>query len=165
MEIWLWVMVAAVIALVLFTRAARKAAGSKENAKAVAAGSPRRRPLLSEREKAMHHRLTQTLPDRVILAQVSFGALLTARARAVRNSFDRKIADFVVCDKAFQVLAVIELDDASHKGKAARDEARDALLTQVGYRVLRYSQVPDIDRVLADFPADERSPLVQAPGS
>ena len=99
----------------------------------------------------MYNRLVQSLPDLVVLAQVSFGALLTARAYAARNTFDRKIADFVVFDRGFQVLAVIELDDSSHKGKEARDAQRDALLTQAGYRVLRYPRIPDIDRVKADF--------------
>ena len=99
----------------------------------------------------MHNRLTQSLPDFVVLAQVSFGALLTAKTYAARNRFDRKIADFVICDKAFQVIAVVELDDASHKGKRAQDSDRDALLIQAGYRVLRYDNVPDIDKVKADF--------------
>ncbi|MCD2511884.1 DUF2726 domain-containing protein [Comamonas endophytica] len=151
MKTLLWVVVVAVIALVFFIRAAKKAAGSAEGGKAGPTEQPRRRQLLSEREQAMHHRLSQSLPELVILSQVSFGALLTARAYAVRNTFDRKTADFVVCDKAFQVLAVIELDDAGHKGKAARDGARDAMLVQAGYRVLRYANIPDIDRIRDDF--------------
>jgi very-short-patch-repair endonuclease len=57
----------------------------------------------------------------------------------------------VVCDKAFQVLAVIELDDASHKGKTDKDAARDAMLVSAGYRVLRYPNIPDLDRVRSDF--------------
>ena len=144
---WVVVLVLTVIALFLFVRAAKNAAGGKR----YPAEQPRRRQLLSQREQAMHHRLLQALPERVVLAQVSFGALLTARARAVRNTFDRKIVDFVVCDKAFQVLAVIELDDASHRGKAAKDSARDRLLVQAGYRVVRYPHIPDIDRVRSDF--------------
>ena len=51
----------------------------------------------------------------------------------------------MVCDKAFQVLATVKLDD-SHWGRKARDTARDLLLTAAGYRVLRYSRIPDIDR-------------------
>ena len=79
-------------------------------------------------------------------AQVSLGALLSSRSRASRNTFDRKITDFVVCDKAFQVLAVAELD-SSNWGS----EARDLLLTAAGYRVLRYSRISNIERVQADF--------------
>ena len=91
--------------------------------------------------------------------------VLTARAYATRNTFDRKVADFVVCDKSFQVLAVIELDDASHKGKADKDAARDAMLANAGYRVLRYPNVPDIDRVRGDFvlPAPSQPVRVQQP--
>lgn len=70
----------------------------------------------------------------------------------MRNTFDRKRADFVICEKSFKVVAIVELDDSSHDGKKARDEKRDAkLLTTAGYRVLRYRGIPDIDRVQADF--------------
>ncbi|MOA41717.1 hypothetical protein D3C78_1637080 [compost metagenome] len=67
----------------------------------------------------------------------------------------------MVCDKAFQVLAVIELDDASHKGKTDKDAARDAMLVAAGYRVLRYPNIPDIDRVRGDFLGNE--PTAPAP--
>lgn len=152
MKTLMFLLVVAFVAWVLFAKAAKKV-----SAQAGAAESPRRRQLLSEREQAMHNRLVQVLPDLVVLAQVSFSALLTARAYAVRNTFDRKTADFVVCDKAFQVLAVIELDDASHKAKAGKDAARDAMLANAGYRVLRYPNIPDIDRVRSDFRAAEPS--------
>ena len=164
MKTLLWVLVIAVIALSFFVWSAKKAAGSAENGKGKSNEPPRRRQLMTEREQAMHNRLTHALPDLVVLAQVSFAALLTARAYATRNTFDRKTADFVVCDKAFQVLAVIELDDASHKGKAAKDDARDAMLTAVGYRVLRYPKIPDIDRVRSDFlPAETSMPAPVPP--
>lgn len=112
---------------------------------------PKRRRLLTEREEAMHNRLTQALPNAIVLAQVSFGALLSATSRPVRNRFDRKIADFVICNRAFQVVVVIELDDASHRGKEEKDAARDAMLKEAGYRVLRYPNIPDIDKVRSDM--------------
>jgi very-short-patch-repair endonuclease len=99
----------------------------------------------------MYNRLVQTLPDLVVLPQVSFGALLTARTRAARSSFSRKIADFVVCDRSFKVVAVVALGDKNSKGKSQRDLDRDALLVEAGYRVLRYPRVPDVGRVEADF--------------
>jgi len=64
-----------------------------------------------------------------------------------RARFNRKVADFVVATKAFEVLAVIELDDASHKGREVQDSQRDALLERAGYRVLRFRNVPDVDAV------------------
>ncbi|MCO5356445.1 DUF2726 domain-containing protein [Acidovorax kalamii] len=126
---------------------------SKKNKGGGTGERPRRKAPLTDREQAMFNRLVQALPERVVLAQVSFSALLTARAYAVRNTFDRKVADFVICDAAFQVIAVVELDDSSHKGRAKEDAARDALLTDAGYRVVRYPRVPDIEQVKADFAA------------
>jgi len=111
----------------------------------------RREPALTANEQAMYNRLAQALPDLIVLAQVSFGALLNAKSQATRNTFDRKIADFVVCDRAFQVLTVVELDDSSHKGKEEQDASRDSLLTKAGYRVLRYPRIPDIDQVQRDL--------------
>lgn len=119
---------------------------------------PRRKMPLTDREQAMFNRLTQSLPDSVVMPQVAFSALLTARARQTRNTFDRKVADFVICDRAFQVLAIVELDDKSHAGKEARDARRDQILSDSGYRVIRYPNVPDIDRVRADLTPPPSTP-------
>lgn len=134
---------ALVVLIVLVTLA--RGLGTKTSRK------PSAKRLLTDREQAMHNRLTQSLPNMVVLAQVSFGALLKSKDQAVRNTFDRKIADFVVCDKAFRVQAIIELDDSSHRNRQRQDQARDALLTGAGYRVLRYPNVPDILEVQRAF--------------
>ncbi|MEH0165556.1 DUF2726 domain-containing protein [Roseateles microcysteis] len=109
-----------------------------------------KRPL-TEREQAMFFRLSQAMPDTLVLAQVAFSALLDTKDRPTRATFDRKVADFVVCSKAFEVLAVVELDDSSHKNRAAADAARDTLLAKAGYRVLRFKNVPDTADVLKAF--------------
>lgn len=112
---------------------------------------PKARAPLTPREQAMYNRLVQTLPDLVVLPQVSFGALLTARTRAARSSFSRKIADFVVCDRSFKVVAVVELGDKGNGKRKSPREDKHALLIEAGYRVLRYPRVPDVGRVEADF--------------
>ena len=136
------------VGLLVFVLAARKKAAQNRSG---FVDRPKARPPLTAREQAMYNRLVQTLPDLVVLPQVSFGALLTARTRAARSSFSRKIADFVVCDRSFKVVAVVALGDKSSKGRSQRDLDRDALLLQAGYRVLRYPRVPDVGRVEADF--------------
>lgn len=149
-----WMLIAGflIVLMVIAALTQKSGVGSSEK--------PRRRWLLSKNEAAMYHRLVQTLPDKVIFSQVSFGALLTARSTATRNRFDRKIADFVVCDKALQVLAVIELDDSSHRGKEGKDAARDKLLQDAGYRVIRYPRIPNAEKVTADFaPAAKPEPV------
>jgi very-short-patch-repair endonuclease len=112
----------------------------------------RKKPVLSQREQGMYFRLSSTFPQHVVLSQVSFSALITSARWETRNQFNRKFADFVLCTKSFQVLAVIELDDSSHKGREVEDEDRDSWLTTAGYRVVRYANIPDTAELLADFP-------------
>lgn len=148
MNTFLFMVFLLAIGLLVFAAVARKRSSQSTSS---FVDKPKARPPLTAREQAMYNRLVQTLPDLVVLPQVSFGALLTARTRAARSSFSRKIADFVVCDRAFKVVAVIELGDKSRKGQSQEDSERDVLLMDAGYRVLRYKRVPDIDRVEADF--------------
>lgn len=119
---------------------------------------------LTRNEQAMYFRLQGALPDLIVLSQVSFGALLSASSMAVRNTFDRKRADFVICEKSFKVVAIVELDDSSHDGKKARDEKRDAQLKTAGYRVLRYRGIPDIDRAQKDFAPPPPPPILGQEG-
>lgn len=132
-----WVAVLAAVALGLVTwlkqRSRRETSGEIAKAKAP----------LTEREQPMYFRLKETFPEHVVLAQVAFSALLIARTKSCRNTFDRKVADFVLCSKSFTVIAVIELDDSSHKGRDREDNARDALLKGAGYRVLRFKSLPN----------------------
>ena len=98
---------------------------------------------LTPREQSMFFRLQAAFPEQIVLAQVAMSALLRTRTVRSRATFDRKVIDFVVCSKAFEPLLVIELDDASHARKAEKDVARDAMLRQAGYRVLRFGNIPD----------------------
>ncbi len=112
-----------------------------------ASGDIRPRKLLTDREQAMYFRLKQAFPDAVVLCQVSFSALLTAKDQPTRSTFNRRVADFVLTSKAFEVMAIIELDDASHRGREVHDDKRDSLLQRAGYRVLRFKNVPNVDDV------------------
>src|ERR1700709_1453618 len=64
------------------------------------------RPLMTPNEIEFYGRLITTLPHFHVFPQVSFGALMTHTGMLaerdmwrVRASFDRKIADYVVCDR------------------------------------------------------------------
>jgi very-short-patch-repair endonuclease len=111
--------------------------------------APRRRLPMSKTEQAMYLRLREAFPEHVVLAQVALSSLLTARHRRTRNTFDRKVADFVLCTKAFEVLAVFELDDLSHRDNTDANAAKDGLLTDAGYAVLRFKTAPDVEAIRA----------------
>jgi hypothetical protein len=104
----------------------------------------RRKPLLTTNEAVFSHRLQRALPRFHVFPQVSFSAFLTDDGQlsgkaqwAVRAKFDRKIADFVICDReALRVVALIELDDRMHTAQA--DRQRDALTNAAGYKTIRY---------------------------
>lgn len=107
--------------------------------------------VLTMNEQPTFNRLREALPGYIVLAQVAFSALITTKGQATRNRFNRKVADFVVLDKAYNVVAIIELDDSSHKGKEDKDANRDKMLEEAGYKVIRYKRTPDLDKVKADF--------------
>lgn len=115
-----------------------------------------RNPIKSKRVLTMNEqptflRLKEALPEHHVLAQVSFNAFMTAKGYATRNLFNRKVADFVVLDNKFNVVAIVELDDSSHKGKEGKDAERDALIAEAGYKVIRYQRTPEIEKIKIDF--------------
>ena len=110
-------------------------------------------PPMTRHAQSMFWRLVEAFPapDFVVLAQVSLGALLIAKGGASRYNFAQKRADFVLLSKGFLVLAIIELDDSSRKGKEQKDASRDAMLKSAGYKTVRYRKIPDVERVRADL--------------
>lgn len=110
----------------------------------------RSKHIMTNHEKTMFIEITRCLPECYVFPQVSFNSLITTKAWATRNKFNRKVADFVITNNKFNVLAVIELDDSSHKGKEQKDIDRDKMLKEGGYKVLRYSVMPPKDKLRRD---------------
>lgn len=118
-----------------------------------------RKPLLTPNEAEFFHRLQRALPGFHVFPQVSFAAFLTDDGQlarkaqwAVRAKFDRKIADFVICERGtLKIVAVVELDDRMHDAKA--DRQRDAITKAAGYQTIRYQsrQKPSEAEIAALF--------------
>ncbi len=110
-----------------------------------------KRPLTTP-EQVLYFRLLEALPDQVILAQVQLSRFLEVKnghdVQAWINRINRMSADFVVCAKDASVLAVIEVDDASHDRSVRRDaDARkENALAAAGVRLIRWraTALPDI---------------------
>jgi len=104
----------------------------------------RARAPLSRPEQSLYWRLCEAFPDHIVLAQVAIAQLLEVEKvpnrRAVFNRYRQLVADFVVCTRAFGVVAVIELDDRSHQnsGRADADERKSAVLAAAGLLLLRF---------------------------
>jgi len=117
------------------------------------------RSLMTDNELEFHFRLMKALPEHLIFPQVSMQALIQAFsadrrvAHADRLRIAQQRVDYVVCDPAGQVIAVIELDDRTHDRK--KDAVRDKRLAQAGIRTIRYEskQRPALGKIRADVQA------------
>lgn len=107
--------------------------------------------VITQNEQPTFLRLREALPNHIVLAQVAFSALITSKGYTSRSRFNRKVTDFVVLDKGFNVVAIVELDDSSHRGREQEDAKRDAMLQEAGYTVIRYTRTPEVQQVRADF--------------
>ena len=129
----------AIVTLLLVAAAAVLGRGRKPQ---VAGLKPK--PLFTDNEQSFFHHLEHALPSHRVFPQVAFAAFLTedpALARqtrqALRNKFNRKFADFVVCDRnMLQIVTLIELDDRTHV--ASVDRQRDDLTQAAGYKTIRF---------------------------
>lgn len=114
---------------------------------------------LSQPEQVLYSRLIQALPEHIILAQVQLSQLLGVKKgnnyQAWSNRINRMSADFVVCNKDSSIVAVIELDDATHRREdhQAADAKKDKALASAGVRIVRWQakSIPDIAAIQATF--------------
>ncbi len=142
------ILVIAIVAFVAMTKSNQpKTIESKDNNRTPIKSSY----LMTEHEKTMFKELRQAIPEYYIFPQVSLGAILWTKGQATRNKFNRKIADYVITDQNFNILAVIELDDKSHQGKEQQDAERDSMLKEAGYKVLRYPNMPSKEKLRNDI--------------
>jgi len=114
---------------------------------------------LSQPEQVLYFRLIQALPEHIILAQVQLSRLLGVKKgnnyQAWSNRINRMSADFVVCNKDSSIVAVIELDDVTHKrgNRQAADAKKDRALGSAGIQVVRWQAktIPDLATIQRAF--------------
>lgn len=119
-----------------------------------------KRALLTENEKEFLERLEDAFPGHRIMVQVCMGALMAPAVRgggadylSIRGRFAQKIVDYVVLDGSLEVVALVELDDKTHR--VDKDAERDAMTASAGYVTLRYRsrQKPGPEAIRADLAA------------
>ncbi|MEW6131618.1 MAG: DUF2726 domain-containing protein [Pseudomonadota bacterium] len=151
--ILLLIVVVAVIAILAFLKAKSQGGGADEVWPFYA-----KKPL-SQPEQVLYFRLAQALPEHIVLAQVQLSRLLGVKKgnnyQAWFNRINRMSADFVVCNKDSSIVAVIELDDATHQkeDRQAADAKKDKALSSAGIRVVRWQakSIPDSATIQSTF--------------
>lgn len=111
----------------------------------------KQRAIFNINEQLTYTRLKEILPNYIILAHVSFDALLTTKYYRTRNKYRNMVADFVVLDENQQIKAIIALDDPMVLKRIQPSQYQDALLQMAGYRVIRYDDVPEYAQLRDDF--------------
>jgi hypothetical protein len=130
-----------------------KSDSGSSNEPVLSGKSYKSKPIMTNNEIEFFNRLVQALPDYYVFLQVSLGALLEGNAQdykeknRIRLTFAQKIADYVIYTKNMKPVAIIELDDKTHNQE--KDEKRDAMLVQAGYKIIRFNskKKPSINEI------------------
>ncbi|MCD8465672.1 DUF2726 domain-containing protein [Xylella taiwanensis] len=114
--------------------------------------------VMTDPEQVLYWRLVEALPDRIVLCQVQLSRFLGVRRGHQRHWFNRinqKSADFVVCAKDSSVLAVIELDDATHVRESRRkaDLDKSKAVENAGLLLVRWNvnSIPSVHQIRDAF--------------
>ena len=114
----------------------------------------RQRAVFNSDEQMTFVRLKEILPEANILAHVSFDALLTTKFSHTRRKYEKMFADFVVMDKECNVISIVAVGEVTSLKKMRITKYQDALLLAAGYKVKRYSEVPEYSQLREDFQFD-----------
>jgi very-short-patch-repair endonuclease len=110
---------------------------------------------LSQPEQVLYFRLIEALPEHIILAQVQLSRFLGVKKghnyQSWSNRINRMSADFVVCNKDSSIVAVIELDDATHQkpDRQAADAKKDKAIEAAEIKIIRWQakSMPDVSAI------------------
>ena len=110
---------------------------------------------LSQPEQVLYHRLVNTLPDHIILAQVQLSRVLGVKKGfnfgEWNNRINRMSLDFLICQKDSSIIAAIELDDKTHNQESRKeaDTKKDKALESANIRIIRWNvkAIPDSEEI------------------
>jgi hypothetical protein len=113
--------------------------------------------VLSQPEQVLYGRLVQALPQNLVFAQVQLSRFLDVRRGVSRQGWFNRIsqlsADFLILNRDTNVVAAIELDEASHGHPSRRDaDARKThALRSASVKLIRWhvKSLPDEEAIRA----------------
>lgn len=135
-----------ILAVVVFGASKQKSSPDKDNKESIKPlelDSYKSTILMSDNEIEFFNRLIKAFPEYYVFPQVAMSGLVAPKTtdfkkmNSIKNTYNRSRVDFVIY-KDKKVFAVIELDDKTHKGKEDKDNKRDSILNQAGYKTFRF---------------------------
>jgi hypothetical protein len=168
MDIAVWFVLLAVVALaavVVVRRGAGKSKGRADALDTVASWPPEATRVLTGEELRAYRTLVRALPEHIVLAQVPLSRFLKVPRRHSYGEWLHRVgqinADLLVCDMASQVVGVVEIH-------SARDSERSKERHQRMARVLKKAGIRCIVWMEGAIPAPEAAReqlLPQKPGA
>lgn len=156
---WIFLLlVVAVLVAVVFAWKVKTQGGSSDEIWPFYAKKP-----LTQPEQILYFRLIDALPGYIILAQVQLSRFLGVKKgnnfHSWNNRINRMSADFVVCNKDSSVVAVIELDEASHEreDRKTADAKKNRALNAAGIPIVRWQvkMLPNESTIKASIPPNQ----------
>lgn len=155
----LWPVV--VVALLVGVAVAAKVFAKKASAGAATSDDPwpyRVKPLLTQPEQVLLHRVRAALPDHLVFAQVQVARAFEVERRSDSLSWFNRIAqlsfDLLVCTPDSMPILAIELDDTSHgrQKQKDRDAKKDRVCRDAGLRLVRWNvrSLPTVESIRSE---------------
>lgn len=112
----------------------------------------RPRALLTPMEHQLYVRLRAARPELTVFCKVALSALVTTTTRE-RVRLRHRLADFVLVDAEFHVVAVVELDEGEQLERHVVGETVKSLLSAAGFVVVELMGLPEADALEAALPS------------
>lgn len=100
---------------------------------------------LTKPEKILYQRLINALPEYIILSQVQLSRFLGVKKgfnfHQWNNRINRMSIDFLICNKDFNIITAVELDDKSHEKpeRIKADKKKNKALADAGIKLIRWN--------------------------
>ena len=104
-----------------------------------------KKQLLTKPEQVLYFKILEALPEYLIFTQVQLSQILGVEKgysySEWYNRINRMSVDFVVCNKAAEIVALIELDDSTHEKEDRKeaDRKKDKACKDAGIRLIRWN--------------------------
>lgn len=114
------------------------------------------KPLVNKSEIRLFWMITKQIPHGFrVMVQVSYGEILRCQSRRKFFTVNAKRADLVICDREFNVVAVVEYQGGGHYGSTAksrtnakdRDRQKRRALSEAGVPLVEIPAKFDVDLV------------------
>lgn len=104
-----------------------------------------KRKLMTKNERELYERIKEHIPEVLIFAQVQLSQIVFHPQQGSKEAFywnnriNRMSVDLLITNTSFETLAVIELDDPSHKreDRKKQDQKKNKVLKDANIKVIR----------------------------